>query len=239
MGSALASARHGVKLVGMEMTSLGDTAVVIEFGDVVKETTLSRVRALTESLRENPLLGTLDVVPAYTTVTVFYDLKVSGGYESFSDGLRQRATARKTRKSKWGRVVTIPVCYGEEGGPDLARVAAQAKLSVEATVALHSKPGYAVGAIGFAPGFPYLVGLSPSLHTPRLDAPRAKVPAGSVGIGGGQTGVYPVESPGGWNLIGRTPLALFRPDESEPALLRVGDVVRFKAITEKEFHAWK
>jgi inhibitor of KinA len=134
----------------------------------------------------------------------------------------------------------IPVCYGGEFGPDLAEVAAHAGLDEGATSALHSGAKYRVHAVGFAPGFPYLAGLPGKLHIPRRATPRTRVPAGSIGIGGAQTGVYPLSTPGGWRLIGRTPLRLFRPEnETEPALLRPGDRVRFQAISPEEFAAWK
>jgi len=136
-------------------------------------------------------------------------------------------------------VVEIPVCYGGEYGPDLAVVAAHTGLTPEEVIQLHSAAEYRVHAIGFSPGFPYLGGLPPRLNTPRRATPRPSVPAGSVGIGSAQTGVYPVASPGGWNLIGRTPRALFRLHKSPPALLLIGDRVKFRPITPGEFAAWK
>ncbi|MFI5357701.1 MAG: 5-oxoprolinase subunit PxpB [Opitutales bacterium] len=223
----------------MHIAPMGDSAVVIELGNVIKETTLARVRALAIALSHEPPAGVFDVVPAFTSVTVFYDLPLTMGLEALCAELKVRAERVKPLKRKAVRTITIPVCYGGEFGPDLAAVAAHAKLSEEAVVARHAGSHYLVHAVGFTPGFPYLGGLPEELHTPRQAAPRTRVPAGSVGIGGALTGIYPLESPGGWNLIGRTPLALFRAGEAEPALLRVADRVKFKPMTPEEFAAWK
>ena len=133
------------------------------------------------------------------------------------------------------RTVEVPVCYGGDFGPDLTRVATQAKLSLEEVVKRHAKAEYRVHLIGFAPGFPYLGGLPKELVTPRHTKPRMEVPAGSVGIGGEQTGIYPQVTPGGWNLIGRTPLRLFRPEDDPPVLLQAGDIVKFRPVTPEEF----
>jgi inhibitor of KinA len=146
---------------------------------------------------------------------------------------------KKALKYPQERLVEIPVCYGGEHGPDLEAVAARAGVEPAEAARLHSKAVYTVQAIGFTPGFPYLAGLPAALHAPRRPTPRETVPAGSVGIGGAQTGVYPLASPGGWNLIGRTPLRLFRAEEANPSVLRVGDRVRFRPITVEEFAAWK
>ncbi|MBX6395501.1 MAG: 5-oxoprolinase subunit PxpB, partial [Alicyclobacillaceae bacterium] len=137
-----------------------------------------------------------------------------------------------------GRLVEIPVCYGGEFGPDLAYVADYHGLTPERVIEIHSSTEYRVYMIGFAPGFPYLGGLSPELATPRKTSPRLTIPAGSVGIAGNQTGVYSVSTPGGWQIIGRTPLVLFRPDLHPPSLLKAGDRVRFYPISREEFTRW-
>jgi inhibitor of KinA len=180
------------------------------------------------------------VVPAFANVTVFYEVAQVGGYERLCREIATRAERVATADlSGAARVVEIPVCYGGEGGADLADVAAQAGLSSEDVVALHAGSAYLVQAIGFAPGFAYLGGLPAKIHTPRRPTPRTVVPAGTVGIGGAQTGVYPLMTPGGWNLIGRTPLRLFEGGRHEPALLRAGDRVTFRAINAEEFAAWR
>jgi inhibitor of KinA len=137
------------------------------------------------------------------------------------------------------RTVDIPVCYGGEFGPDLAEVAARNGLSAEEVIRIHASAEYLVYMIGFAPGFPYLGGMSGRIAAPRRSTPRLAIPAGSVGIAGEQTGVYPLETPGGWQLIGRTPIALFLPVRSPPSLLRAGDKVRFRPISRMEYEQWE
>lgn len=136
------------------------------------------------------------------------------------------------------RTVVIPVCYGGEFGPDLEEVARFHGMTEDEVIAIHAQGRYRVYMIGFAPGFAYLGGLSPEIATPRRATPRTHVPAGSVGIAGNQTGVYPLATPGGWQIIGRTPLALFRPHHEEPSLLRAGDIVQFCPITEEQYRMW-
>lgn len=222
---------------------MGDSALLLELGDAINESTHRRVQAVWRALAAEPLPGVSETVPAYTTVTVFYDawqVVQAGAPEAeivpwLSALIRERIKhPPKTAKEK-SRLVEIPVCYGGEFGPDLLRVAAQAKLSPEAVVKKHSAAKYLVYLVGFAPGFPYLGGLPKELITPRHAKPRMAVPAGSVGIGGEQTGIYPQSTPGGWNLIGRTPLRLFSAGANPPAVLQAGDEVRFKAITSGEF----
>ena len=232
----------------MKFSPLGDSAVVVALGAGIDAEALPRVRALATLLSHDRPAGVGDIVPAYATVTVFYDPARLGGagvrpYERVCRFVTERARnldAEAKKKSSTGaRTVEIPVCYGGEHGPDLAEVADHCGLDADDVVAKHRGADYLVHAIGFAPGFSYLGGLPEKLHTPRRDTPRLKVPPGSVGIGGAQTGIYPLATPGGWRLIGRTPLAMFRADAAEPALLRVGDKVKFKAITPEEFAAWK
>src|SRR5262249_45597643 len=144
----------------------------------------------------------------------------------------------KRRKTKGTiRSVEVPVCYDPEFAPDLDDVSRRTGRATKEVIDLHSTAEYRVACIGFVPGFPFLAGLAKELATPRRDTPRKEIPPGSVGIGGAQTGIYPLRSPGGWNLIGRTPLKLFDPTNNPPALLRAGDRVRFRAITREEFEA--
>jgi KipI family sensor histidine kinase inhibitor len=215
----------------MSVFPLGDSAAVIVLGEVVDPAMTARVRAVAAEIERHPPLGTVDVVPAFASVAVFFDPLPPGTWSELAahlDALVARAEAGVV--SQENRLVEIPVLYGGADGPDLAEVAAHAGVTEDEVVALHTGAEYAVHAIGFAPGFPYLGGLPPRLATPRRATPRSRVPAGSVGIGGAQTGIYPLETPGGWNLIGRTPVALFDPARAEPALLRAGDRVRFRAL---------
>ena len=227
----------------MQITPLGDSALIVELGDAINESTHLRVQAAWRALTVEPMPGVSEAVPAYTTVTLFYDpalvVRAGAPADDIVPWLGHRVRERlkdppKSAKTK-PRTVEVPVCYGGDFGPDLARVAAQAKLSLEDVVKRHAKAEYRVHLIGFAPGFPYLGGLPKELVTPRHAKPRMAVPAGSVGIGGEQTGIYPQVTPGGWNLIGRTPLRLFRPEEDPPVLLRPGDIVKFRPVQPEEF----
>ena len=227
----------------MQITPLGDNALMLELGDVIDESTHARVQKAWRALAGAPLSAVSELVPAYTTVTLFYEPALAVRAGAPEGGIVEWLTAQvrerlknppKTEKFK-PRLVEIPVCYDEEFGPDLGVVAKQAKISVADVIKRHGKPEYLVYLVGFAPGFPYLGGLPKELETPRRAKPRMVVPPGSVGIGGKQTGIYPIATPGGWNLIGRTPVKLFRPADEPPVLLRAGDRVKFKAITREEF----
>jgi inhibitor of KinA len=244
----LANPRAPADKSAMTFTALGDTAVVVTLGTGIDESALPRVRALTALLDQDRPAGIVDVVPAYATVTVFYEPgRLAGGAARPYEHVCQLITARarpldseaKKKPATTTRVVEIPVSYGGEHGPDLAEVARHCRLTAAEVIERHRAGNYLVHAIGFAPGFPYLGGLPPELHTPRRATPRLSVPAGSVGIGGAQTGIYPLSTPGGWQIIGRTPLALFRLTAAEPAMLRVGDRVKLVAITPEKFAAWK
>ena len=224
----------------MIFSPLGDSAVAVTLGEDIDAAALLAVSALALALGEAKLAGVYDVVPAYAGVAVFYDptqVMGEGGtpYERLCGEIERVATGvepgGEVNADKAGRLVEIPVRYGGEAGPDLMAVATHTGLTEEEVVTRHSAPEYRVQAIGFAPGFPYLSGLPLELATPRRASPRGKVPAGAVGIGGAQTGVYPAESPGGWQLIGRTEVRLFDVHRPEPSLLRVGDRVRFRVVS--------
>lgn len=228
----------------MRIEPLGDRALQLVLGDAPDEPTRRRVAAAWRRLRALP--GVTECVPGFTTLTIHFDPLRFPVVEGAAGSLPSRAasvhegglaalvaavsTAGNVLDDAPGRVVEIPVRYGGEDGPDLEEVAALHGISADEVVALHAAGEYRVHLIGFVPGFPYLGGLDARLHTPRRDSPRTVVPAGSVGIGGAQTGVYPIESPGGWRLIGRTPLPLFDPLRDPPALLRAGDIVRFRPV---------
>ncbi len=222
----------------MTVATLGDLAVVISFGEVIDEALSARVRTVAAALARHPPAGVVDIVPAFASVALFFERPPLATFDELRreiEGVVERADASLV--SSEVRTVEIPVCYGGEFGPDLDTVAAHVARSPAEVVAAHSGADYVVHAIGFAPGFPYLGGLPPELATPRRASPRTHVPAGSVGIGGAQTGIYPLETPGGWNLIGRTPLRLFDRDRVPPALLSAGDRVKFHAIPASEFAA--
>jgi len=221
----------------MRIEPLGDRAVQIVLGDAPDEPTRRRVAAASRRLAEARLPGIIECVPGFTSLTIHYDpvqlpLSDSGWLGS---SLTDLLEALDDSAGDDGRLLEIPVCYGGELGPDLESVASLHGLTADEAIELHAAGDYRVHLIGFVPGFPYLGGLDPKLATPRRESPRTVVPAGSVGIGGAQTGIYPVESPGGWQLIGRTPLRLFDAHRDPPALLRAGDRVRFVPVDADAF----
>ena len=226
----------------MLISPLGDSALRVQLGEKMDESTLVRVQSACAAIEAAALPGVVELVPAYTTVTVHYDALAVARAGAEPDlatwlGDRVREAIARGGKAKLEKraVVEIAVCYGGEFGPDLARVAAQAKISADEVIKRHAKAEYRIALVGFAPGFPYLLGLPRELATPRLAKPRTVVPAGSVGIAGEQTGIYPLATPGGWNLIGRAAVQLFNPHQTPPARLQAGDRVKFRAVSREEF----
>ena len=216
----------------MRFKPAGDSALVIIFGDRIDEKINKKVHAVANAIEKASPDWLVEVVPTYTSVYVYYDpLKLS--YRNILDAIKPFLSVEP--KEERPRIVEIPTAYGGEFGPDIEFVAKHNGLTVEEVIEIHSKPLYRVYMLGFTPGFAYLGGMDERIATPRLEKPRLKVPAGSVGIAGKQTGIYPIESPGGWRLIGRTPLRLFTPEKDPPTLLQPGDYVRFVPISEEEF----
>ncbi|PSL45878.1 inhibitor of KinA [Salsuginibacillus halophilus] len=216
------------------ITPLGDRALRVNFGSVISEHIHKNVRSLCVLLEKYPRWGVIEWIPSYTSVTIMYDpleLPFEHGYR-YVEELMQLALSEPLPPA---RTVEIPVVYGGTYGPDLDNVAAHNQISAEDVIHKHSTPTYMIYMLGFAPGFPYLGGLPEELATPRLAEPRTVVPAGAVGIAGPQTGIYPLESPGGWQIIGQTPLTLYRPDAEPPVLLQAGDRLQFSAVSEDEF----
>jgi KipI family sensor histidine kinase inhibitor len=200
------------------------------------------VHRLASRLREAGLPGVHDLVPAYATLAVHYDPAAWSGETVPPHAALERAITRVWRAARRAafpppRQVEIPVCYGGAFGPDLAEVASQCALTEGEVIARHAAETYRVYMIGFAPGFAYLGGLDPTIAAPRRGTPRLKVPAGSVGIAGLQTGIYPMATPGGWQIIGRTPTSLFLPVQESPCLLNPGDRLRFVPVGPEAFEA--
>jgi len=214
----------------------GDAALTVEFGNRIAIPLNRKVRALALAIEKAALPGVIEVVPTYRSLTIYYDpLSLSlADLRREVEGLLERLEDILLPPP---RLVTIPTVYGGEYGPDLPFVASHCGLTEEGVIRLHTRPTYHVYMLGFTAGYAYLGGMPKRLTTPRLPSPRLRVPAGSVGIGGNQTGVYPVESPGGWRLIGRTPLTLFDPSWEVPVLIRPGDHVKLVRITPDEFKA--
>lgn len=229
------------KNVAYEFYPLGENGVVIQFGNEISPQTYHLVRTLSNYLESHRFLSFLEHVPAFTTVTVYYDslffLKkgIPLPYEKVCQELEAILAVANHKQNKAERMIEIPVCYGGEFGPDLQVVAEHNHLTVEEIISIHSNGDYFVYMIGFAPGFPYIGGMSKQIFAPRKSSPRMNISAGSVGIAGNQTGIYPLETPGGWQIIGRTPLKLFRPNEEIPSFLKAGDRIRFVPISSKEY----
>ena len=236
----------------MEITPLGDSALILRMGDQLQdasEQTVNQVLGAMHRIERAQLPGIIELAPAYTTLAVYFDpvRVIDGGADpgEVIDWLTKKLNdalgkSRRLRREKpHVRAIEVPICCDTEFALDLEQVARHAKLAPAEVVDLYCAGTYCVGCIGFTPGFPYLLGLTQKLATPRRASPRKEVPAGSVAIGGEQTGIYPLRSPGGWNVIGRTPLPLFNPQNNPPALLNVGDRIRFRALTRDEFEALK
>ena len=214
--------------------TLGDTAAIVKWDGLTSAESLLHVYSLSSSLQAARIPGFEAFVPAFASLTVHYD-PYSIDWALVEDSLRKRVLELTPAARVQGKLVEIPVCYDLEFAVDLSELALQHGMPIKEVVRLHSTADYVVQMIGFAPGFPYLAGLPSKLETARKSTPRLRVPSGSVAIGGKQTGIYSLETPGGWNIIGRTPVALFQPQNDPPCLLIAGDRVRFVSITMNEF----
>ena len=230
------------------LSPLGDSAIVITFGNEMNVDIHKKIKIFMNMLEEEPFIGFIECVPAFTNLTVYYDSlkiyneqkkkskdEVVSPYEVVRTIIEKKLKHVKKDKDLAQRTVTIPVCYGGEFGPDLEHVARVNHLTTDEVIHIHSNGEYLAYMIGFAPGFPFLGGLSEKIATPRRPSPRMSIPKGAVGIAGMQTGVYPISTPGGWQLIGQTPSKLFLPNESPPTLLQAGDKVKFIPITSIEY----
>lgn len=235
-----------------KISPVGDSAIRIEFGKEININTYYHIQLFMQIFKESKSDFHKEIIPSFASVTIEYDAMT----------IMKRIKKENTNSSKnpfeWVRqqiellllqdiedvnfekkIIEIPVCYGEAFGPDLQYVASYHNMTVEEVIKKHSEEEYLVYMLGFAPGFPFLGGLNSEIATPRKLTPRLKIEAGSVGIAGNQTGVYPIETPGGWQIIGRTPVDLFRPNNESPTLLKAGVWIRFKPITPREFNSIK
>lgn len=231
------------------VSSLGEKALIIRFEQVISEEVHQHVLHIQQAIENLHVEGITELVPAYCSLVVHYDpykvwqyLKQLGVEQPPSHYLltliEQMITTTQVKvlsDPSTARIVEIPVCYGGAYGPDLQEVARFNDLSVEEVIAIHSSKPYFVHMLGFAPGFPYLGGMDKRIAMPRKAIPRPTIEAGSVGIAGEQTGIYPISTPGGWRIIGRTPLQLFRPEHDIPALIQAGDYIKFIPIPTEQF----
>ncbi len=214
----------------------GDRAVTVVFPQEISPGINAAVCGFAARFFALGLRGIVEIVPTYCAVTIHFDPSELD-VDLLLRAVEEAAAAGGEAGPAEGETVVIPVAYGGEYGPDLPQVCAHTGLTADEVIARHSGREYLIYMLGFTPGFPYMGGMDPSIATPRLKTPRTAIPAGSVGIAGAQTGVYPIQSPGGWQLIGRTPLRLFDMDREDPFLLRAGQKVRFRPITPEEYLA--
>jgi KipI family sensor histidine kinase inhibitor len=217
-----------------EFLTAGDAALVMQFGNEISEELNALVKDVYDALKSRHIDGVVEAVPTFRSLLIYYKPEIIS-----RDGLIERLSAIKSgggeRPKKTKRVVYIPVAYGGEYGEDMDGVSAHTGLSESQIISIHSGVEYPIYMLGFLPGFPYLGGMDKRLNTPRLKNPRTKIAEGSVGIGGEQTGIYPLASPGGWRLIGRTPVKPYDPLRGEPFLYNAGDYIRFFPISAAEY----
>lgn len=218
----------------IRILTAGDSSLLVEFGKEISPDINRKIAATVQLMKEQHIEGVTDMIPAFCSLLINYDPRVIQ-----YDEIRERVQSIVKIDAKAGagrkKVFEIPVCYGGEYGPDIANIAQHAGLAEEEVIQIHSSRDYLIYMLGFLPGFCYLGGLDERIHTPRLANPRIKINAGSVGIGGSQTGIYPLDSPGGWQLMGMTPVRTYDPGREVPILLEAGDYIRFVPVDEAEY----
>lgn len=229
----------------VQIRPLSDSALVIQVGEGINEATHKKVKNILNLLENHPFSGYVEAVPAYNSVTVYYnpidvyfsnlEKGVKTPYENVKAKILSLMNQPYITEAANDRVVKIPVAYGGEMGPDLEFVASYHGLTPSEVIKIHSSAEYLVYMLGFAPGFPFMGGMDKQIATPRKETPRLAIAPGSVGIAGNQTGIYPLETPGGWQIIGRTPSRLFLPEQSPPTLLQPGDRIQFVPISLKGY----
>lgn len=212
----------------------GDKALTIEYGNEISEDISSKVRSMMVALEINKIDGIVEIVPTYRSLMVHYNPLIIG-YDKLVNKLKSLENKLEDISLPEPEVIEIPTVYGGEYGPDIGNIAKHNKITVEEVVKIHSSKEYLIYMLGFTPGFPYLGGMNGKIATPRLKSPRTKINKGSVGIAGSQTGIYPIDSPGGWQLIGKTPLKLYEPNREVPILLKAGNYIKFVPIFEGEY----
>ena len=218
----------------MEIKASGDRGVIVSFGNEIKKEIHYIVRDYMHLITEENYDFVEEVIPSYTSVLINYKPEIIN-FNDLEDVLIELNKKVKVKSKSDINIIHIPVIYGGDYGPDIEFVAEYNNITQEEVIQIHSERNYLIYMLGFTPGFSFLGGMSDKIATPRLDEPRTKIKAGSVGIAGSQTGIYPIESPGGWRLIGRTPIKLFSPEEENPVLLKMGDYIKFEPINEEEY----
>lgn len=222
----------------IKILTAGDASLLVEFGKEINPDINRKIAATVQLMREQHIEGVVDVIPSFCALLINYDPRVIG-YEEIKGRIKDLLKVEIKAGDERKKIFEIPVCYGGEFGPDIATIAEHAGLTEQEVIDIHSSRDYLIYMLGFLPGFCYLGGLDERIFTPRLASPRLKIEAGSVGIGGSQTGIYPLDSPGGWQLMGKTPVKTYDPDREVPILVEAGDYIRFVPIDEEEFNRIK
>ena len=217
-----------------KILTAGDSALLIEFEQKIAPEINAQITAFVHLLKEQHIEGVTDLIPAFASLLINYDPRVIG-YKDLKARIEELLKIEVSEEASEARVFEIPVCYGGEYGPDIANIAENAGISEQEVIDIHCSKDYLIYMLGFLPGFVYLGGLDERIHTPRLANPRISIPAGSVGIAASQTGIYPLNSPGGWQLLGMTPVKTYDPERETPILVEAGDYIRFVPVTEEEF----
>ena len=218
----------------IKIYTAGDSSLLIEFEQKISPEINAQITAVVRMIKAQQIEGVTDMIPAFASLLINYDPRVIS-YAGLKSRLEKILKLEISGEASAARIFEIPVCYGGEYGPDLQNIAGHAGLSPEEVIRIHSGEDYLIYMLGFLPGFSYLGGLDERIHTPRLANPRIRIPAGSVGIGGSQTGIYPLDSPGGWQLLGMTPVKTYDPDREVPILFEAGDYIRFIPVSEEEY----
>ena len=218
----------------IKIYTAGDSSVLIEFGQEISPEINAQITALVRLIKAQHIEGVTDMIPAFASLLINYDPRVVS-YAGLRARLEKLLKLEISGETSESRIFEIPVCYGGEYGPDLQNIADHAGLTPDEVIKIHSAKDYLIYMLGFLPGFSYLGGLDDRIHTPRLANPRIRIPAGSVGIGGSQTGIYPLDSPGGWQLLGMTPVKTYDPEREVPILFEAGDYIRFVPVSEEEY----
>lgn len=218
----------------VKILTAGDSSILIQFGNAIDPDINARIAATVQLMREQHIEGVVDMIPAFCTLLINYDPRVIS-YDEMKMRMEKILSVEIAAGARKKKVFEIPVCYGGEFGPDLPTIAEHAGLSEQEVIDIHTSTDYLIYMLGFLPGFTYLGGLDERIHTPRLANPRIRIPAGSVGIGGSQTGIYPMDSPGGWQLMGLTPVKTYDPEREVPILVEAGDYIRFVPVDRAEY----
>lgn len=212
----------------------GDSALLVEFGNDIDEKVNNQLRAFDNTLKKCAIAGIVETVPSYRSLMIIYNPEIIDCM-TLTTQLEELLKSLQNIEIPPSQIIEIPVLYGDKFGPDIQTVATHNNKTIEEVIHIHTSKEYLIYMLGFTPGFPYLGGMSEKIETPRREKPRIKISGGSVGIAGKQTGIYPIDSPGGWQIIGKTPLKLYNEKRENPILLRAGQYIKFKSISEQEF----